>query len=485
MLVLYLNNPPNEPRERDYTLVGSFYVFAIWIGIGLIALWNKLNEWLKPNQALLAAFLLTLGVPVLMAAQEWDDHDRSNRYTTVELGKNYLRSCDTNSVLICNADNDTYPLWYAQEVEGFRTDVRVINSQLLMTDWYINQLKSKVNESEAFNLKLPDEKIVEGKRDYIPFRENQQIVPKGTYVDVNQFIDFMLSEDPRTKVSSQLGDEFNYFPTKLISIPVNLSNALKSGILKPSMREGAVDEIKVNIRKNALYKSDLAILALIAGSNWERPVNFALTSDNNTYLNMGQHIQQTGLCYRFTPFKGQGDGKEVGSVDVETMYDNLMNKFQWGGLENSDLYIGSVTRRHCRSYRSLFQTLAVELIKRGDNERAVAVVDRCLEVIPDRNVPFDYSVIGLMEAYYQADASEKGMELGQKLFEIFTADLEYYESLSRGRLISIQREVQNSLYFLQSLKTYANQNQQTELANHADAALQKYNQLMLQRGRAQ
>lgn len=475
MLVVYLNNPPREPRERDYTLVGSFYAFAIWIGIGTLQLFDKLKKNMDLRlSAIVSTLACLLIVPGIMAKEEWDDHDRSERFTTRDFAKNYLISCDSNAVLFTNGDNDTYPVWYLQEVEGFRTDVRVINMQLLTASWYGKQLRHKKNNSPPLPLSIPHKKLVKGKRDYVIYQKDPRLNLGKKHVNINEFLRFIASDRPGTTVPTRDGKRLNYYPTKRIRIPVNKKNALESGIVPEYIKDQMVDEIKFNIRKSTLLRSDILLLDLIATSNWTRPVHFSVTAGRNVYLNLDNYLLQAGLTLKLTPIHHKGDNGDPGKVDPKNMYDNMVNKFKWGGLDKREVYIGGVTRRHCRNYRHLFSRLAKVLIRKAELEKAVKTLDRCVEVLPERNVPYDLSMVPIMELYYSAQEPEKGKKLAKRLKEVFSQNLEYYAQLSPRERKSVNRNIQTAFYALNKISRNAGNNGQEKLAKEANQVIQQY-----------
>jgi hypothetical protein len=476
LLILYLNSPPFEPRERDYVTVGSFYFYAIWIGLGLLQLIQIIQKWFRALPATFISFIIALlAVPVLMATEEWDDHDRSKSYTSKDYGINYLNSCDSNAILFTNGDNDTYPLWYVQEVEGIRDDVRVINLQLLMTDWYAAQLQRKINNSDAISISFEKDQIVEGKRDQIFFYDKhphyQGVINPNRFYDLKEIIAFIASDDPRTKIPNN--PDLDFYPTKKFSIPVDQEKVIANGTVRPEMADRIVDVVQFNIHKNSMLKNSLLVLDIIAENGWERPVCFAITSGSDTYLNLDDYLQQQGMVYRLVPIKRQENEKmrgETGRVDPEIMYDNIMNKFKWGNLMDEDVNIESVTRRHCLNYRNVFATLGKVLLAKGELEKVIALMDKCQEVIPEFQVPHRLNSIQIVELYLLAGAVDKGLELMERLKEVFTEEVLYYRSLKPALRKQAENEMQRSEYGLQVIgnmeKRYDLFKQESENTDH-------------------
>ncbi len=483
LLVVYQNSPPFEPRERDYTLVGSFMAYSIWIGFGVLGIIHFLMEKIKakPQIATVIAILVGIGAgPVLMASQEWDDHSRAHRFTSRDFGVNYLESCAPNAILFTNGDNDTYPLWYAQEVEGIRTDIRVVNLQLLMTDWYVEQLKGKRNDSEPFKFSFKQEQIVEGVRDYVVYYNNPalRIDPKR-YYNINEILRFIASDNDQTKVSTYSGTKLDYYPTPRIYIPVDKEAVIKNKVVREELYPRIVDSIKFSIGRRNILKNSLMVLDLIANNkDWSRPVYFAITSGSDTYLGLQNYFQQEGMAYRLVPVKATKEERNnnpaaEGRVDTKIMFDNVMNKFQWGNLTDPRVYIGSVTRRHCYSYRAVFTTLAEALVREGDNEKAIQVLDKCLEVLPENQVPYNINTVQLAELYFLAGATDKGEKLSRRLLEIFTENLDYYLNLKPVFKKSADTEIRRNFYGLQIIQSYGERFNIPELAQDAKKELER------------
>jgi tetratricopeptide (TPR) repeat protein len=483
ILVIYQNSPPFEPRERDYTLVGSFYVFSIWVGFGILSIANYLKNKINPVLAVsVTSVVALLAAPVLMASQEWDDHTRAHRYTSLHHGENYLNSCAKDAILFTNGDNDTYPLWYAQEVENIRSDVRVINLQLLMTDWYVDQLRVPQNESSAIKFSFDREKITEGTRDYVPYVENPSLGldPKAFY-DLGQILNFIKSDKPQDQIP--YGDErLSYYPVSKFFMKVDKDEVIANKVVDSSVYDRIADELRFSVGKRNLLKSHLMQLDIINNNLWERPVYFAITAGGDTYLGLEHYFQQEGMTYRMTPVRKtdvekQQSAGQTGRVDPKIMYENMVHKFKWGNLEDPRVHIGSVTRRHTLNYRNVFATLARSLIFAGENEKAIEAIDLCLAKIPEEKVPHQINSLTLAEIYFMAGATDKALALSRRLMEVFSENLDYFKSLDRKFMRKSDNEVRNNFYGLSVVRDLAQRYQQTEFLSEVEAEYQRQQQI--------
>jgi tetratricopeptide (TPR) repeat protein len=451
-IVIYLNQYPYQPRERDYAYAASFYAFAIWIGLGVLALYDSLGKSLKkaPVALLISALCLAV-VPGIMAKEGWDDHDRSNTYTARDFAKNYLASCAPNAILFTNGDNDTFPLWYVQEVEGFRTDVRVCNLSLLNTDWYIDQMKKQAYDSPPVPFKMPSEKYRQGTRDYVPIFKKSN---KEIYLDVKEAMDFITDD----KNMATLGSDrrMNYFPTNLFSLKADTNKVLANGTVPEYMKDRIVPEIQWSIEKSYVLKNDMMILDLLAHNNWERPIYFAITTGNSAYIGLEDYFQLEGLAYRLVPVKAENADGQTGRIDTELMYDNLMNKFSWGGMGENKIYLNENNRRMCMNLRNNFSRLAEALIKEGKKEKALAVLDKCMEVMPEHNVPYDFFLLPVLEAYYKAGGTEKANAIVKRLVEVYDENLQYFLSLDDNYYATVSTPVQQAMSVMYRLNSITN-----------------------------
>lgn len=490
---MYLNPVPFQPRERDYAYVGSFYAFAIWIGLGVLALYDYIGKRVNGNiRAIGITSLCLFTVPYIMAKENWNDHDRSNRYTVIDFATNYLETCDKNGIIFTNGDNDTFPLWYAQEVEGVRTDVRVINLSLFNTDWYINQKRKKAYDSNPVEFSLTPDKYLQGKNDVVFFYERDQF--KNDTVPVSDIIKFIASSNPDTKIMR--GDQtYAYVPTRNFRIPVDSFAVFNNGILNPKdlikinplyNKEGKVIAYDTTYNKivnnidwafpgNMLMKNSLLVLDLLSSNNWKRPIYFATTTGSEGYLGLTDYFMAEGLAYKLVPIYNktvsQGD---IGLVNTEKMYDNLMNKYKWGNMNRTDVYLDETNMRMTMNFRLLFGRLANELVNEGKKEKAIKVLDKCIEIMPNDAIPYNYFMLSLVEAYYRADAFEKGNALNNKLADIYEKEIVYFKQFNGEYQQSVQEDLQRSFAVLAQLGRLANGYNQTKLGKELDDRLNKY-----------
>ena len=441
-IVLYLNQTPYQPRERDYAYAGSFYAFCIWIGFGVAALAKLMRQYgkLSPVVAGSLATVLCLFVPIQMASQNWDDHDRSGRYVCRDFGANYLESCEPNAVIFTNGDNDTFPLWYAQEVEGIRTDVRVCNTSYLQTDWYIDQMKKQAYESAPLPISWNRADYVQGTRDaaYVFPMTDQPI-------DLNTALSFVRSNDPKFKKIPGISQELDYIPSETLIYKVDSATAVAKGLATDST--GLLKEMTINLKgKNALGKQELMILDMLQTNNWERPIYYAITVNPDQFVGLDGYFEQTGLAYQIVP---KNANKET---NTEKMYDNVMNKFKWGGVDQPGVYIDENVMRMCKSYRmALFNKLAEDLLKEGKNEKALNVLNKSMEVLPPENVPLDYTALSTGELYYALDENEKAEEVFTGIAENAMRNIDWFFRLKPSQLASVTTELKHNLAVMQQV----------------------------------
>ena len=444
-IAIYLNQPPIEPRERDYTFAGSFYAFCIWIGLGVIGLASLLEKVLKQETVRAGVVtVLCLSVPIIMAAQGWDDHDRSDKYNTVDSAKNLLSSCAPNAILFTNGDNDTFPLWYAQEVEGFRTDVRVAVLSYLNTDWYLDQMKRRSYKSDPLPISLENENYRQGTNDYLPFMEKPQV---KAGMDLKQFISLVKQNHPVLQVQAQTGKPFMSFPTKNFFLNVDKAAVLQSGIV-PKEREGQiVDQMAWNVGKSALEKKHLAILDILATNNWKRPVYFSTTVSSSDFMNLQPYFQLEGLAYRILPVKNP-NAEDEGYVAKDLMYNNMLKKFQWRNLDDPRIfYDESFISQLPPNTRDKFYRLANAYLASNNPAKAKEVMDYCFKVMPDKSIPYDYYTPQFIEPLNKVGEKQKALEIMDKMEQRTTKALAYYAE--QGSLFD--REQQTSFITLQQL----------------------------------
>ena len=404
-IVIYLNQTPYQPRERDYAYAGSFYAFCIWIGLGALGIIDWLNSALKSEKgkALVAVVvsIVCLGVPALMAQQNWDDHDRSQRYSCRDFGANYLKSCEEQAILFSNGDNDTFPLWYNQEVEEVGTDKRVCNLSYLQTDWYIAQMKRPYYESEA----LP---ISWEYKDYMPGANEIARVDNrlGQPVSVEKAFNFLRSDDPRTK--SREGD--NYLPSDQLYVETP-------------------DGEKILFQKKRMYtRSQMMIMEMLSTNKWQRPMYFCATVGNDYYLGLEPWMELTGLAYQITPVRSH-DGQP--RVNSEKMYDNMMHKFAYGNMNIPGIYIDENLMRMCRTHRMMFAQLAEQLLRENQREKALEVLDFAEEQLPGYNIPYDYTSASMASMYFLLDEDEKALAIMDAVAQTCVEYIRFAQSLDR------------------------------------------------------
>jgi hypothetical protein len=429
-IIFYLNQYPNQPRERDYAYAGSFYAFAIWIGIGYMYVYEKLQKFLgnKISAAVTLIALLT-AVPLLLAVQNWDDHDRSGRYTARDIGANYLKSCAPNSVLFTYGDNDSFPVWYVQDVEQVRTDVRVANLSYIQAGWYIEMMRQKAFDSDPLPLTLGPEKYIEGAREQLPVNNR---VDKP--VDLKEVVQFAGLDDRKYKVDlSGRGDFMNYLPANKFIIDVDSAKVLSNGTVKEYYKDRLVSPMIWNYSETDAFKGDLAIMDLLSTNNWERPVYFSTTVPSSQYKGLEKYFIQEGLAYRVVPVRtDQHEQGEFGMIDPVVMYDNVMNKFKWGNAEDPSVYLDENNRRMFSNFRRLFGSLGKELLFSGDTAKAVEVAHRGLEIVPAEKLPNDFFSIGLAEVLIRAGKTEEGEKLLNEVIGYSKKYLDYGISIKPG-----------------------------------------------------
>ncbi|MBN1820688.1 MAG: DUF2723 domain-containing protein [Prolixibacteraceae bacterium] len=451
-IVVYLNQYPHQPRERDYAYAGSFYAFAIWIGLGVLALYEALKKIIPSLASAGIVTVASLFVPILMGAQNWDDHDRSGRYTARDLGANYLITCADNAIVFTNGDNDTFPLWYNQEVEGVGTNQRVCNLSYLQTDWYIDQMRRKTYESEPIPFAMAPDKYTQGTRDLVYLLNDPRI--KGS-IDLKQAMDFVADDNPRTKLSQ--ADDAAYIPGKILKFPVDKEAVIRNKVVRPQDYNNIVDTITINLsNKNYLSKDEMMILDLIANNNWERPIYWAITVSQEKFLNLSDYFQMEGFAFRFVPIKGNtsNDRMTYGTVASDIMYKNLMEKFQWGNMNDPNIYLDENNKRMMTNIRNSFNRLAGQLINEGKKDSALAVVNRCMELIPHEVVPNEYFALEMADNLLRMGQKEKGLEIITKAFDYYNENLSYFITLDNKFLNTegITDEVQRALFYLQKME---------------------------------
>jgi hypothetical protein len=386
---------------------------------------------------------------------------------------NYMAQCEPNAVLFTNGDNDTFPLWYVQEVEGFRTDMRVVNYMLSSGDWYVHQLGKKVYESEKLPLTLTPDQYNKGINEYVPVVERIQ----GRR-ELKEVIDFIANESTQTQLPLQSGDRINYVPTKKLKLTIDKEAVIKSGTVPESMHHLIVDEITWDISQSALYKNDLMLLDLIATNNWERPIYFANPNSVSKVLDVDEYCHMEGVVYRFMPVKAKEYYKNLGGVYPEGSYDLLVNKAKWGNLNDPDVTVDRESYRNSTMVKQSYMRLAQALMNEGKADSAVVVLDKSLEFFPHDKITFDYFMLPWAEIYFEAGAKDKAVSMVRTLSERYLEDLAYYSSLPDKFAAYYDQSSQEALAVLQRLSQMASENDETELATELDDAFMQQMQLM-------
>jgi hypothetical protein len=422
-IVIYLNQYPNQPRERDYAYAASFYAFTIWIGLGVLAVFELLKKYIgeKPG-AIVAVVLSLVAVPSLMASQNWRDHDRSGRYLARDVAFDYLNSCAPQAILFTNGDNDTFPLWYAQEVEGVRTDVRVCNLMLLNTDWYIDQMKRKAYTSEPLPVSLPKSLYYDGVNNQVAIYERikEPASPK-------EIINFINSGSNASKL--KYGDqEIYYIPTRTIRIPVDAAAVLASGPVKPEDADKIVPYIDIKLKGSWILKSQLLIIDMLANNDWKRPIYF-VTGYHDDAMGLEPYFQCEGLAYRLVPIKSENKSWfDYGRIDTKIMYDNVMKKFVWGGANNPRVNIDYYHQRTLVVVRArlLYARLAKQLAAEGEKDKAIEVLNTCMKEIPPSNAGYDFYLPYVIDAYFAAGDKEDAITITKDVTRHYLDMAEYY-----------------------------------------------------------
>jgi len=477
-IVIYLNQKPLEPRERDYSYVGSFYAFAIWIGLGLLSLYDLMR---KKIPALISVSVVTLAclllVPGIMARENWDDHNRSGRYTARDLAYNYLNTCAPNAILFTNGDNDTFPLWYIQEVEGVRTDVRIINLMLFNTEWYIDLMKRKAYDSDPVPISLPNDKYKDGTNNAIYLIERIK-----TPVEIKQVINFIKDKDPRTKFTPQPNMTLDYIPTKNFRLPVDSAKVINNGTVKPKDANLILPYIDFRINRSSILKNEMMQLDILATNEWERPIYF-VSGGAEGALRLEDYYQNEGYAYRFVPIRTAGRNfLNYGRIDTDILYNNLMNKFSYGRMEQPDVYLDFYNIRTIAviKLRNNFTRLAEELLKENKRDSAVLVLDRIMELTPSAKVPYDLFVPPIAEAYYNCKQPDKAKAIVKEHLGSLTEELVYYFSLDQKLRQNLDYEVRVALQLTQEYVQITDKAGDADMKQQAEELFNIYYQRYLQ-----
>ena len=459
-IVLYLNQTPQQPRERDYAYAGSFYAYAIWCGLGVLAIYDMLKKKLKGNDVAVVGVVgvACLLVPIQMASQTWDDHDRSGRYTCRDFGQNYLMTLQDkgNPIIFTNGDNDTFPLWYNQETEGVRTDARVCNLSYLQTDWYIDQMKRPAYDSPSVPITWPRIDFCSGTNDYIEVRPAMKQQLLDFYREYPKEARAAFGDEPfevknimKYWVRSKDNDT-HVIPTDTLYITIDKEAVRRSGMMMAS--DTIPDRMVISLAgKRAIYKNDMMMLEMLAQCNWERPLYVATTVGSDNYMNLGDNFVQEGLAYRITPFNTKAPGAK--NFDTEKVYNNVMNRFKWGGLDKPGLYIDETVMRMCYTHRHLLAQLAMQLIAEGQNAKAEKVLRKAEKVLPEYNVPYTFmsGAADMARAYALIGKKADAARILNKVWADAKSYADYYLQLTGSRFMMSQNDVLRQLYIMQNI----------------------------------
>ncbi len=469
-IVIYLNQTPYQPRERDYAYAGSFYAFAIWIGMGAAGVSALLQRLLKGHRtsASLLAGVACLLVPVQMVSQTWDDHDRSGRYTARDFGRNYLSSLEPNAIIFTNGDNDTFPLWYAQEVEGYRTDVRVCNLSYLQTDWYIDQMKSQAYDSEPLPIALRRDQYAHDNLNFahlIPLTDEEQ--------PLHASMNFLYSDDPKYKSLPNYG-RLDFLPAKKFGIDINPDEVLASPCINVKDTSELITHMTIDLsKKNYVTKNEIAVLAMIdeiSRTGWKRPIYFATTVGRDMYMGLDKYFRLVGLAYQIVPLANGG----TSTPDLDKSYDNLMNKFVWGNIQDTTIYLDENNRRMCRTQRMMFCTMIEQLLATGDYERALAATEYCDKTIPATAVPYEYTSLTLAQSYYACGKPEEGDRIVQTVLASNEEYLAWALSLDSRHMVKTSNQVREQLLTMRDAMNIAKHCGREDIFKEYDAKFRDF-----------
>jgi tetratricopeptide (TPR) repeat protein len=471
-IIFYLNQYPNQPRERDYAYAGSFYAFAIWIGMGFMIIYENFRKFIDEKIAAAFTFIiLLLAVPVLMATQNWDDHNRSGRYTARDIGANYLLSTAQNSILFTYGDNDSFPVWYVQDVEQVRTDVRVANLSYIQAGWYIDMMRQKAFDSDPLPFSLPQEKYLEGVRDQLPV-SNRVDKP----VDLVQVVQFAGQDDRKFKVDiSGRGDYLNYLPTNKFLIEVDSAKVVSNGTVKEYFKDRIVSPMIWVYSENDALKGDLAIMDLLATNKWERPIYISTTVPSSQYKGLEQFFVQEGIAYRIVPIRtDKSEEDEFGMIDPYVMYDNMMNKYKWGNAEDPSVYLDENNKRMLSNFRRIFGNLGKALLTAGDTVKAVETARRGLEIVPPSKLPYDFFAISLADVLIRSGEYEEGNRIINEIINYNKEYLDYAIMMDPDRQFGMDYPIGINMQALLDINNMAITLGMDQLANSVSPDVNRY-----------
>ena len=443
-IVLYLNQSPLQPRERDYAYAGSFYAFTIWIGLGVAGLVHFLKKYIGEKPAAIAVSVLCLGIPTLMASENWNDHDRSNRYTTRDFAKNYLESCDKDAVIFTNGDNDTFPLWYVQEVEGFRTDVRVCNLSYFQTDWYAAQMSRPYYDSPALPISWTYDMYFNGNRDYARI-----VKLTDDSISLNDAMSWVETDDSKYKKIPGYGENVDYIPSNKVYLDVDKNQVIKNNYVDAKYHESIVNRINFDFsNKQYLGKQELLILNMLLHNNWVRPLYFAVTVEESQFLGMSPNFIQEGLAYKVTPTRSSTGYPQL---NTDKMYDMMVNKFKYGNIQDKNVYLDETVLRMCRTLRAMFVRLMQGLYDENKLDKAEMAADFCEKMIPMETVSANYNNIDIAELYYKLGKASKAGPVMDECAKSCLENLNWTSSLNTSEYRSAINLVSANLYTLQKM----------------------------------
>jgi tetratricopeptide (TPR) repeat protein len=475
-IVLYLNQTPLQPRERDYAFAGSFYAFSIWIGLGVLALVDGLRKILGGRNAALASTLIALGlVPGILAAENWDDHDRSHRTIARDLAINYLNTIDEDGIIYTNGDNDTFPLWYVQEVEGVRTDVRVCNLSYLQTDWYIDQMKRKAYESDPLPISMTHDQYVTGTRDMVYLINRTEGAP-----DLQEAMAFLKSDNERTKRVPGYSGKIEYLPSNSFSLPADSLKLLQKDFVSEEYAHLIDSVMDINLgNRDYLLKNEMIVLDMLATNDWERPIFYAVTVGSDNYVGLDKYFQLEGFGYRIVPIKGSNQQGLTGRVDTEKAYRNFMEVYNLENFKDPRVYLDENHQRMAINIRNNMGRLATALLDEGKTEKALDVLDKAMEVLPADRIPHNYFSIFLAEGYYNGGEFEKGDEILKGFAEVNFQELDYFLSLSPRKRNRVMNDIRRNMAIYGEIVRTAESFEREEILEGLD---QEYNSSLQKMG---
>lgn len=451
-IVLYLNQNPLQPRERDYAYAGSFYAFAIWMGLGVVAIADFLTKKVNAKTAASVATVVgLLGAPVILIAQNWDDHDRSEKLIARDLAKNYLESCAPNAILFTYGDNDTYPLWYAQEVENIRPDIRVVNLSLLSADWYMRQMKQKVNEADALPITIDDSKFVKGVRNVMYYQDAQ--IPGN--IDLNLIVQLLTSDNPENQVRIQGEKLENFLPTKNFQLKVDRQAVIANKVVPQAWEGSIADTLTWTYNKNYVSRAELAIMDILANNNWKRPIYFATTVPEDNYMGLDKYLVSEGFALRLMPLATAADAADKRVlVNSEALYNNITKKYTWGNMANSKFLDPESYRMIGLISGTIYGTSVRSLFAEGKNKEAQEVLNSLYNNMPKKvyRMADVYSYAEIIDGLYKVGETQKANEIVTRNLKYMKENLAYYQAIAQSK--SLNAEYQNVGFALQALERY-------------------------------